>query len=67
VSEVITYKGQDFVAHGLGADISRAASHGDFPALSACLVVMVVVVVILNRTFWSRIYRITQTRYRLDL
>ncbi|MGZ3726828.1 MAG: ABC transporter permease [Pseudobdellovibrio sp.] len=67
VSEVISYKGQDFVAHGLGADISQAAAHGDFNRLAACLFVMVVVVVILNRTFWSRIYRLSQTRFRLDL
>lgn len=67
VSEVISYKGQDFVAHGLGADISKAAAHGDFANLSAALVLMVVVVVLLNRTFWSKIYRIAQTRYRLDL
>ena len=67
VSEVILYRGQDFTAHGLGAEISQAAAHADFAKLSACLFMMVLVVIILNRSFWSKIYKITQTRYRLDL
>lgn len=67
VSEMISYRGQTFIAHGLGADISQAAAHGDFARLSACLLVMVVLIVILNRTFWAKIYQVTQTRYRLDL
>jgi NitT/TauT family transport system permease protein len=67
VSELITYKGQKLAAHGLGADISQAAEHADFPRLAACLFVMVIVVVVLNRTLWAKIYRVAQTRYRLDL
>lgn len=67
VSEVVAYHGHKLLAHGLGADISQAADSANFPKLAACLVVMVVVVVTLNRTFWSRIYRLAQTRYRLDL
>lgn len=67
VSEIVSYQGKNFEAHGLGADISRSAAHGDFASLAACLLVMVFVVIILNRTFWSKLYRLTQTRYRLDL
>jgi NitT/TauT family transport system permease protein len=67
VSELVPYKGTTLTAHGLGASISLAAAHGNFPKLAACLLVMVVVVVLLNRTVWSKIYAIAQTRYRLDL
>lgn len=67
VSELITYKGQILEAHGLGAEISHAAASGEFPRLAACLLVMVLVVVVLNRTVWAKIYYLAQTRFRLDL
>ena len=67
VSELITYKGQVLEAHGLGAEISQAAASGNFPRLAACLLVMLVVVVILNRTVWAKIYHLAQTRFWLDL
>lgn len=67
VSEVVSYKGKIFLAHGLGAQISQAAEKADFAKLAACLVVMVLAVVILNRTLWAKIYKLAQTRFRLDL
>ncbi len=67
VSELISYKGTVLKAHGLGAKISEAAEQADFPRLAACLFVMVLFVVILNRTFWSKLYRVSQVRFRLDL
>lgn len=66
VAEYINYQGSTLETRGLGALISRSASKGDFAMLSACLVVMVVFVVLLNRYFWDRIYRVSQKRFRLD-
>lgn len=67
VSEILTYKGQTFEAHGLGAQISKAAEHAHFPELAACLLVMILTVVILNRTVWVKVYALAQTRFRMDL
>jgi len=67
VSELIEYKGRTLEAHGLGAEIAKAASHGDFPRLASCLFVMVIVVVAFNRLVWSRLYKVAQTRFRMDL
>ncbi len=67
VSELVAYKGQTLKAHGLGALISEAAEQANFPKLAACLTVLVIFVVILNRTFWSKIYNLSQVRYRMDL
>ena len=66
VAEYLSYRGQTIQTHGLGALISVSAEKADFAMLSACLVVMVVVVVLLNRYVWDRIYKISQTRFRLD-
>lgn len=67
VSEILMYKGQTFEAHGLGAQISKAAEHAHFPELAACLLVMILTVVILNRTVWVKVYALAQTRFRMDL
>lgn len=66
VAEYISFRGQTIQTRGLGALISRSAAGADFPTLAACLVVMVVVVVLLNRYVWDRVYRLSQTRFRLD-
>lgn len=67
VAEYLQYRGQVLQAGGLGATISVAAANQDFRTLAASLTIMVLVVVLLNRTVWARIYRMAQTRYRLDL
>jgi ABC-type anion transport system duplicated permease subunit len=35
--------------------------------LAASLTVMVVVVILLNRAVWAKVYQLSQTRFRLDL
>jgi NitT/TauT family transport system permease protein len=67
VAEFIAYKGQTLTTPGLGSTISIAASEANFPLLAASLAVMVVVVVALNRTFWAKVYELSQTRFRMDL
>ncbi|MCX7977722.1 MAG: ABC transporter permease subunit [Bdellovibrionaceae bacterium] len=67
VAEVVSYGGQTLSARGLGATISKAASEANFSLLAVSLTVMVFVVVLLNRTFWARVYRISQNRFRMDL
>lgn len=67
VAEYLQYRGQVLQAGGLGATISVAAANQDFRTLAASLTIMVLVVVLLNRTVWARVYRMAQTRYRLDL
>lgn len=66
VAEYLMYQGQRLDTAGLGATISVAAEKQDFPMLAASLSVMVVLVILLNRTVWSRLYELAQTRYRMD-
>jgi len=66
VAEAISYRGESLSTAGLGASIGQAAFREDFPMLAASLVLMVVVVILLNRTIWGRIYHLAQTRFRLD-
>jgi NitT/TauT family transport system permease protein len=66
VAEYLSYKGETIQTLGLGSLISHSAAQADFPMLTACLVVMVLFVILLNRFVWDRIYKVSQTRFRLD-
>jgi NitT/TauT family transport system permease protein len=67
VAEYVSYRGGILRAGGIGATIFEAAERADFPLLAASLTIMVGVVVVLNRTFWARLYQSAQTRFRMDL
>lgn len=67
VAEYLSYKGTVLTTAGLGSLISGAASSANFPLLAASLTIMVGVVIVLNRTIWSRVYHLSQTRFRMDL
>lgn len=66
VSEFVTYRGHVLTAHGLGAEISRAAEQADFHRLAACIMVMALVVVLFNRLVWQRLYRLGERRFSLS-
>jgi NitT/TauT family transport system permease protein len=66
VAEYVTFKGQVLKANGLGALISSAAEHADFPHLAASVMMMAVVVVVFNRTVWRWCYRLAEERFSLS-
>jgi NitT/TauT family transport system permease protein len=65
VSEVVSYKGTTLHATGLGAYIAEATAHGDFARILIGVAVMSIFVVGLNRTFWRRLYKLSETRFSL--
>ncbi len=64
VSEYVHTGGQLYQATGLGALISRATDAGDFPKLTAAVLVMAVIVVGINRTVWKKLQTIANDRCR---
>jgi NitT/TauT family transport system permease protein len=65
VAEVVTYGPHHLTAYGLGAYIAQATGQGDFPKILIGILVMSFYVVLLNRLFWRRMYRLAETRYAL--
>ncbi|MBN8618840.1 MAG: ABC transporter permease subunit [Anaerolineae bacterium] len=51
---------------GLGALITSATAEGNYGMLLASTLTMIVIVVLINRFFWRRLYHIAETRYRMD-
>jgi NitT/TauT family transport system permease protein len=66
VAEYFHYKGDVLSTFGLGAQISSATDSGNFPLLLLSTIVMAAIVVTVNRLFWRPLYRLGETRFRLE-
>jgi NitT/TauT family transport system permease protein len=66
VAEHVSYSGQVYTTTGVGAVIAAATDKGNYPLLLAGTLALVITVVLINRTFWRRLYRLAEVRYRLD-
>ena len=51
---------------GLGAQIDAATDSGRFPILLLATIFISVMVVTMNRLVWRRLYRLAETRYKLE-
>jgi NitT/TauT family transport system permease protein len=65
VAELVAWHHQTLNAYGLGNYISTASNDGKFAFLIGGGIVMSAFVVIVNRLFWRRLYRLAETRYSL--
>lgn len=51
---------------GLGAQIDTATADGNFPILLLATTLVALMVVTMNRLVWRRLYRLAETRYKLE-
>jgi len=66
VAEYVEFGGQTLYTTGIGALITRATGTGDYPLLLAATLAMVLTVVLINRIFWRRLYRLAEERFRME-
>jgi NitT/TauT family transport system permease protein len=66
VAEYFHFNGQTFSTTGLGATISQATDSGNFDLLLAATIMLSLVVVTVNRLVWRRMYRLAETRFKLE-
>ncbi|MBI3951141.1 MAG: ATP-binding cassette domain-containing protein [Acidobacteria bacterium] len=66
VAEYFHFQGQILSTTGLGATISHATDAGNFDVLLAATIVMAAIVVTMNRLVWRRLYRLAETRFKLE-
>ncbi|MGI6295296.1 MAG: ABC transporter permease [Armatimonadota bacterium] len=66
VAEYAKFGGRTVFTTGIGSSIARATAAGDFPLLMAATMSMVLAVIIINRVFWRRLYRLAEDRYRME-
>ncbi len=66
VAEYVQFGGRTHATIGLGAAIAEATAAGNPALLLAATLVMVGTVVLINRLFWRRLYRLAEARYCMD-
>ncbi|MGO8793945.1 MAG: ABC transporter permease [Candidatus Sulfotelmatobacter sp.] len=66
VAEYFNFKGETYTTTGLGATIQQATDKGDFHLLLAATIMMAATVVTMNRLVWRKLYRLAETRFRMD-
>jgi NitT/TauT family transport system permease protein len=66
VAEYFHFKGQIYSTVGVGALISAATDAKDFNLLLASTIALAAVVVTTNRLLWRRLYRLAETRFKLE-
>jgi NitT/TauT family transport system permease protein len=66
VAEYFHFKDQTLSTLGLGAQISAASDHGQFPILLLATIIMSLMVVTVNRLVWRPMFRLAENKYRLD-
>ena len=66
IAEYFHLRGQTLSTLGLGAQISRATDHGQFATLLMATIIMALMVVTINRLLWRPLFRLAETKYRLE-
>ncbi len=66
IAEYYSLRGHTLQTLGLGAQISAASDKGQFPILLLATMIMAGMVVTINRLVWRRMYRLAETRYKLE-
>jgi NitT/TauT family transport system permease protein len=51
---------------GIGSAIAKATAVGNYPMLLAATLTMILVVVLVNRFLWRRLYALAEERFRMD-
>jgi NitT/TauT family transport system permease protein len=66
MAEYAKIKDQTLQTIGLGAEISSATDRGQFPIILLATILISLMVVTMNRLVWRRLYRLAETRYKLE-
>jgi NitT/TauT family transport system permease protein len=66
VAEYVEFGGKTYATTGIGATIARATGTGNYALLLAGTLILVISVILINRLFWQRLYRLAEERYRME-
>jgi NitT/TauT family transport system permease protein len=66
VSEIVSWKVDTLKATGLGSFIADATSKGDWAKIVWGIMVMAILVTVVNRLFWRRLYTMAEKKYHIE-
>ncbi|SRR5579883_309701 len=67
VAELVQYHHQTFSAHGIGALLQTAYTDGKFALLGAGIFSLCLMVVLLNKFVWRKLFNLAQDRFALNV
>ena len=65
-AEYFMLNGKAMTTLGLGEQINQATANGQFPIILLGTILISIMVVTTNRLIWRRLYRLAETRYKLE-
>jgi len=66
LAEYFHLNGQTYSTTGLGEVVSAAADKGNYAVLLVATMLMALIVLIINRLVWRRLYTLASTKFRLE-
>jgi NitT/TauT family transport system permease protein len=66
IAEYFHLRGRTLETLGLGAQISAASDSGRFSILLLATIIMALMVVTINRMVWRPLYKLAETKYRIE-
>src|SRR5262249_33762632 len=66
VAEYVEFGGLTHATTGAGAMIAPATAASTYPLLLASTLALIFAVITINRTFWRRLYKLAERRYRME-
>jgi NitT/TauT family transport system permease protein len=66
VSEIVSWNKNSLQASGLGSYIAQATTSGDWPKIIWGIIVMCLLVVIINRLVWRKLYAISDKKFHVE-
>ena len=67
IAEYVTFGGKTVTTIGLGALITESTANGNYAMLLASTLAMIIMVVVLNKLVWNRLYRLAEEKFRIEL
>ncbi|HEY0759047.1 MAG TPA: ABC transporter permease subunit [Acidisarcina sp.] len=67
IAEYFHLRGRTLETLGLGAQISAASDSGHFSILLLATIIMALMVVTINRMVWRPLYKLAETKYRIEV
>ena len=67
VAEYVNFGGKTVTTTGIGALIAKSAASGNFAMLLTATLTMAFVVVLINKTLWNKLYKIAETKFKMDM
>ncbi len=66
VAEYVHFGGRTVAIVGVGAVIADATASGNYPLLLASTLSLILTVILINRFFWRKLYRMAEEKYHME-